>query len=124
MGGTRLAKFASQDRLKPFVSEELIRRTQEPLRFQTTAGTLAFGFEADILADLCEAVIEAKNKGALQVQQQHIADHCWILYRGFARVGIDALIDEATGYQEFRCKACPHEAERAARIYEPFTFIA
>ena len=32
----------------------------------------------------------------------HIADQCEILMRGFARVGLIALIDEATGYQEVR----------------------
>ena len=101
-GGTRLAKFASQDRLKPFVSNDLIQRTQSPVRFLTTSGTSALGFEADILAELCEAVIEAKNQNALTAKQKHVAERCWILYRGFARVGIDALIDEATGYQFVR----------------------
>ena len=38
----------------------------------------------------------------LQKQQLHIADKCEILVRGFARVGIIALVDEATGYQEVR----------------------
>jgi hypothetical protein len=32
-------------------------------------------------------------------QQSHIADQCELLVRGFARVGIIALVDEATGYQ-------------------------
>jgi hypothetical protein len=101
-GGTRLAKFTSQDRLKSFVSEDLIRRTQSPIRFVTTGGTLALGFEADILAELCEAVIEAKNNDTLTAKQMHIAERCWILIKGFARVGIDALVDEATGYQFYR----------------------
>jgi hypothetical protein len=101
-GGTRLAKFASQDRLKDFVTQELIARTQEPIKFLTTGGTLAFGFDADILADLCEAVLEAKKKDRLTAKQEHIAERCWILFRGFARVGIVALIDEVTGYQFVR----------------------
>jgi hypothetical protein len=101
-GGTRLAKFASQGRLKDFVAQDLIARTQQPMKFITTSGTLAFGFEAAILAELCEAVLEAKKKGTLTAKQEHIAERCWILYRGIARVGIVALIDEVTGYQFVR----------------------
>lgn len=35
----------------------------------------------------------------LSARQRIIADQCEILIRGFARVGIVALVDEATGYQ-------------------------
>ena len=31
-----------------------------------------------------------------------------ILQHGFATIGIIALIDEATGYQDFRQRACTH----------------
>lgn len=34
--------------------------------------------------------------------QEHIVEQCKILLRGFAEVGITALVDEATGYQEVR----------------------
>jgi len=44
-GGDRLAKFTAQGRLKPFVSKELIERTAEPIRFRTTSGGLAYGYE-------------------------------------------------------------------------------
>jgi hypothetical protein len=108
-GGTRLAKFVSGSRLKEFVTQELIERTREPIKFQTPAGTIAFGFDAEILADVCEAVLEAKKKGILQAQQEHIADRCWILYRGFARVGIIALVDEATGFQRDRARRALEE---------------
>jgi hypothetical protein len=36
--------------------------------------------------------------------QTHYADQCEILVRGFARVGIIALVDEATGFQRDRAK--------------------
>jgi hypothetical protein len=50
----------------------------------------------------------------LQPNQAHIADQCEILVRGFARVGIIALVDEATGYQEDRAR------DALARILESF----
>jgi hypothetical protein len=101
-GGDRLAKFAAQGRLKSFVSNELITRTAEPVRFRTTRGGSAYGYEATVLADLCEAVLAARDAGILQKQQEHIVRQCDMLIRGFARVGIIALVDEATGYQKDR----------------------
>jgi hypothetical protein len=101
-GGDRLAKFAAGNRLKPFVEGALLERTENPIRFITTSGARAYGYEATILADLCEAVLAARDANVLQPQQRHIAKQCEILVRGFARVGIVALVDEATGYQEVR----------------------
>lgn len=51
------------------------------------------------MADICEAFLEARNSIKLSTRQRIIADQCEILIRGFARVGITALVDEATGYQ-------------------------
>jgi len=46
----------------------------------------------------------------------NIADQCEILVRGFARVGIIALVDEATGYQKDRARddlaKIPHTTRR------------
>jgi hypothetical protein len=44
----------------------------------------------------------ARSAGVLQKQQEHIARQAEILVRGFAGIGIIALIDEATGYQRDR----------------------
>jgi hypothetical protein len=111
-GGDRLAKFATQGRLKPFVSNDLIERTASPIRFRTTSGTLAYGYEATVLAEICEAMLAARSAGVLQKQQEHIAKQAEILVRGFARIGIIALVDEATGYQRDR------EKDALAKILE------
>jgi len=62
------------------------------------------GFEATVLADICDGFLEARKKIHLSPRQQIISDQCEILIRGFARVGIIALVDEATGYQYDREK--------------------
>jgi len=49
-----------------------------------------------------EIFLQAREAGALRASQKHIARRCEHLMRGFARVGLDALIDEATGYQAVR----------------------
>lgn len=101
-GGDRLAKFVAGKRLEPFISRHLREVTDNPIRFRLPSGHAAYGYEATILADLCEIVLAAREAGALQKQQLHIAQQCEILVRGFARVGIIALVDEVTGYQEYR----------------------
>ena len=55
-----------------------------------------------LLPDICNAVLEARERGKLLSQQLPLAKRCEILVRGLATVGIIALIDEATGYQEVR----------------------
>lgn len=113
-GGDRLAKFTHGARLRPYASPQLLEGTAEPIKFKTPKGNIAYGYEANILADICEAVLAARENGKLQKQQLHIADQCEVLMRGFARVGIIALVDEATGYQEIRAR------NALSRILEAF----
>lgn len=97
--GDRLAKFISGKAINPYVSGDLAQMIMNPVKFRTTSGTIAYGYEATVLADLCDAVLEARRSGKLNYQTEHIADRCEVLLRAFARVGIVALIDEATGFQ-------------------------
>lgn len=103
-GGDRLAKFAGGKGLNPFISAELRDRTADPIKFRAPNGKIAYGYEATVLVDLCEAVLRARDERKLQKQQEHIAKRCEILIRGFARVGIIALVDEATGFQNVRAR--------------------
>lgn len=103
-GGDRLANFATGKGLKPFINNDTLGRITSPIKFTTDTGNIAYGYDATVLADICEAVLEAKEQGALQKQQEHIAKFAQILIRGFAKVGIIALVDEATGYQDFRTR--------------------
>ncbi|HEY3349395.1 MAG TPA: P63C domain-containing protein [Thermoanaerobaculia bacterium] len=112
--GDRLARFAAQDTLKPFINTELLERTSNPIKFKYPRGNVAYGYEATVLADLCEAVLAARRAGALLKRQDHIAAQAEILVRGFARTGIIALVDEATGYQDVRAR------DALSRILEAF----
>ena len=102
--GTRLSKFIAGKSLQPFVNDSLVEAIRRPIIFRTTKGSSAYGFEATVLADICDAILEARKERRLDRQQEHIAEQCEILVRGFARVGIIALVDEATGYQEVRAR--------------------
>jgi hypothetical protein len=78
--------------------------TSKPVTFKLPNGGRASGYRAELLPDVCEAYLAARQAGVLPYNQQHIADAAEILVRGLARVGIIALVDEATGYQDIRTK--------------------
>jgi hypothetical protein len=103
-GGDRLAYFVAQKALSPFVSNDLLDVTAKPLLFKTPRGALAYGYEATVLAEICEAILRARQSDALSKQQVHIAENAEMLIRAFARVGIISLVDEATGYQAIRAR--------------------
>jgi len=114
-GGDRLVGFLSGKAISPYVSKELMTVMTNPIKFRSpNGGGIAFGYPATMLADICDTVLAARAAGALQKQQEHIAAQCEILVRGFARVGIIALVDEATGYQRDR------KRDALAEILEAF----
>lgn len=113
-GGQRITTFATSKALTGFIDESLINKLNTPILFRTTQGNLAHGYDATVLIDLCDSVLAARKADKLLAQQTHIAINCEVLVRGVAKVGIIALIDEATGYQEDR------EKNALAKILEAF----
>jgi hypothetical protein len=101
-GGDRLVKFVATKAISPYISDKLAEVIKNPVVFQVSKGGKAYGYEATVLADLCDSVLEARKSGKLHYQQEHIAIQCEILVRAFAKLGIIALVDEATGYQDKR----------------------
>ena len=107
-----LPPFLQAEYLKPFISEELSESTT-PILFKNKTGGRAFGYSAELLPMVCEVYLKlrdsiheqaatAKVPVKLPRQSEHIIMACDILMRALARVGIVALVDEATGYQEVR----------------------
>ena len=96
--GARLSRYLDQKSLNEF-----IYKGKEPGHFDPIVcykgNQKINGYEATVLADICEAFLDARKTISLSPRQKIIADQCEILIRGFARVGIVALVDEATGYQ-------------------------
>lgn len=96
--GTRLQRYLTQKSLEPFIYKDKAQDHFNPIECYNGTQKIN-GYEATVLADICEAFLEARKNINLSARQKIIADQCEILIRGFARVGIVALIDEATGYQ-------------------------
>lgn len=108
-GMSRLELFSSGKSIKPYVSNDLHSRVCSPIIFILPSGARAYGYDAEVLVELCESVLASRAAGDLNRQQHHIAQQCELIMRGLARVGIVALVDEATGFQEVRKRDALHK---------------
>ena len=72
--------------------------------YRPLRGEIAYGHEATILPDMCKVILDANRAGALKGRQIFMVEAAETLLQGLAKVGIIALVDEATGYQDVRDK--------------------
>lgn len=87
----------------PLINRELVLGSAFQFRIPGTQ-YLGNGYEATQLVDICDKYMEAECQGLLKRNQKKLAFQSAIILRSCAKVGIIALIDEATGYQQFRAK--------------------
>jgi hypothetical protein len=96
-----LPVFLTATNLKPFIPDDLLENSA-PIPFLTPNGVLAIGYKAEFLPEVCGVFMDAETAGALAKNQIHIATKCKILLKAFSQLGIIALVDEATGFQDDR----------------------
>jgi hypothetical protein len=112
-GARNLPRILSTKSIKSLIPEDLKARLLEPKEFRPLhGGRTAFGYDASTLPEMCEVIIDAYRIGA--IKNEKAKDNAEILIRGLARVGIVALVDEATGYEKERV------AGSLAKILEAF----
>lgn len=95
------------------MTQEIIE-SAKPVPFTMPKGGRAYGYRAELLPVACDLYLRARQAGTLPPNQENVARQAEILVRGLAQVGIIALVDEATGYQEIRT------ANALAEILEAF----
>lgn len=89
--------FIDSKSLQPFVDSEL-EQLIKPIEYND-GQSKKLGYSAIILPAICDLYLKARRSGALTSKQSHLAEKAEILQSSFAKVGITALIDEATGFQ-------------------------
>jgi P63C domain len=99
-----LPHFLSLKSLKPFIDKNLGDLQSIVVKYKTSHGKISDGIKAEIIPKICEVWLDADEQGRLGSRQKQIAEKAKILIRALAHVGIIALVDEATGYQELRDK--------------------
>jgi hypothetical protein len=61
------------------------------------------GYRAEIVPLVCETYLSARDAGVITLPgQMKVVKACDIIMRSLAKLGIVALVDEATGYQDVR----------------------
>lgn len=94
--GPPLPVFLASENLKPFIPKDFNVGT--PIKYKD-GSRIIIGYDAAILPIACDVWLSARSAGVLLPSQQDKANNAEILMRSLARIGIVALIDEATGYQ-------------------------
>jgi len=103
IGAPNIPPFLASKAISPFIPNDLMVRLNSPISYVPLhGGRSAFGYEATLLPKICEVLLDADKAAALRPNQKHFAEIANVLIRGLAHVGIVALVDEATGYQEVR----------------------
>ncbi len=103
--GAQIPRFATSNALNPYISRDLMLALSSPIRFSNPrGGRSAHGYPAEILVDICEAILAARDAGALTSRQGPMARRADLIIRGLANVAIVSLVDEATGYQYIRAR--------------------
>jgi len=101
-GGNAFMKTLSRKGLGSEIDKELWKKIDNPAIFKSLGSDPAHGYEAEVLVDICKAVLRASEAGKLTKPQEPIANQSRAIINALAKVGIIALIDEATGYQSER----------------------
>lgn len=89
--------------IRPFISSDLAASATSPISFRIrSSGAIGYGYPAELLPDVCSVWMQARSMGVLTPAQLPTAEAASIVVQALAKVGIVALVDEATGYQEVR----------------------
>jgi hypothetical protein len=107
-GSVALARNLNNKGLSPYLSQSLrdwldmVKREEAP-RYISTLKSPFIPFETSLFVDLCRAYVDAWHDGALVTDtQKAIAVRLYDIMTAFAKVGLTAIIDEVTGYQDYR----------------------
>ena len=103
-------RYISARNLQPFVPTKYLGESWDEniIKFEHQ-GRIANGFEAEDLIDICYMYINADREGKILPSQKHLVEQAHIIVRSFAKTGVIAVIDEATGYQDVRRKKALQE---------------
>jgi hypothetical protein len=96
--------FLAYENLKPFIEKHLGDLQSIVVKYRTERGAVAHGIKAEIIPKICDVWLDAEEAGKLGKRQRLIAKKAKLLMRALAHVGIVALVDEATGYQNKRAR--------------------
>ena len=100
--GPRIAGLLDNPALKSQKIKDLVLDSRNLIKFLTPKNILGLGYEGSFIVEYCKALLEARRANALGLNTKTYVEAAERLIIALAKVGIAALIDEATGFQEIR----------------------
>jgi hypothetical protein len=98
-GGGNIESYLEIEVLRPFIPNDLFSEWLE-FDIPQVVNKSVKGMTASAFIDICRAYSRARDTGALKTESQTaIAIRASMLLAAFAKGGIEAAIDEVTGYQ-------------------------
>lgn len=108
-GGGALEKYLAVRALEPFINSNLVLERMVPFRLLEVEGLerAVKGLPADLLIEICQGFVAALQASMapdsphpkLTDRQRQMAMQASVFLSACAKTGLEALIDEATGYQ-------------------------
>lgn len=99
---TERPNFIDAKNLDPYITPE-VEEYLKPIEYISERGQKIVGYAADLLPLVCDVYLRANDGGAIvHKRQREVAALADVIIRGLAKVGIYALIDDATGYAKER----------------------
>lgn len=99
---TVLSRLGKHPSLKSLPSTDAALKFTKTIKFTSSAGKQATGIDAESVVAVCRFLLKAREYRLLDGEGQRAAFAAESLIVSIANVGLAALIDEATGYQEVR----------------------
>jgi hypothetical protein len=107
-GGKALVNMLNTGKLAGNLTFDILDKIENRKEFSRpgAGGRLSktYGYDATLLIDVCNLLIECREKGILTAKQEEYARTAQVIISSVAKVGIISLIDEVTGYQHQREK--------------------
>jgi hypothetical protein len=113
-GGGALEKYIAVKALESFLNKDLVLERMVPFRLPEVEGLerAVKGLPADLFVEICQSFVKALEASFLPnsphprmtPRQQQMAVKASMFLSACAKVGLEALIDEATGFQYERAR--------------------
>lgn len=101
--GTALKKLFNNNSIAKYVNPAILDALDNPISFERPGAGGAvldtYSYEATVLIDMCNTILESKSE---LYNQPALIANAELILRAVGKVGIIALVDEATGFQNER----------------------
>lgn len=116
-GGTQFPRLLATKAMTSTIGAEVRKKLENPIKFQWGTGgansqppSVIYGFDATLLIDICNAIIEAEGAGKLR--RPAVARQARIILTASGKSGIQRLVYDLAGYSP-----SAEEAINAFKLY-------